>query len=36
MKNTAETLKETLLSIIGEMGEHPEKYARNPGRDFTR
>lgn len=36
MKNTAETLKEKLLSIIGEMGEYPEKYARNPGRDFTR
>lgn len=27
MKCTAESLKETLLSMIQEMGEHPEKYA---------
>ena len=36
MKCRAGSLKETLLSIIEEMGGHPEKYARNPGRDFTR
>lgn len=36
MKNTAEMLKETLLSIIGAMGARPENYAKNPGRDFTR
>ena len=36
MKNTGGALKERLLSIIGAMGEHPERYAKNPGKDFTR
>ena len=36
MKQTAGALKKTLLSMIEEMGEHPERYAKNPGRDFTR
>ena len=25
-----------LLSMIRKMGEHPEQYVRQPGRDFTR
>ena len=25
-----------LLSMIREMGEHPDQYVRQPGRDFTR
>ena len=36
MKYTAGALKESLLSMIREMGEHPERYAKNPGKDFTR
>ena len=36
MKYTAEGLRDTLLSIIEEMGNHPEQYAKNPGKDFTR
>ena len=36
MKNTGRALKERLLSMIGAMGEHPERYAKDPGRDFTR
>lgn len=36
MKHTAGALKETLLSIIEELGKHPERYAKNPGKDFTR
>lgn len=36
MKNTGGALKERLLSIIEAMGEHPERYAKNPGKDFTR
>ena len=36
MKNTGGALKERLLSMIGAMGEHPERYAKNPGKDFTR
>ena len=36
MKNTAGALKEILLSIIREMGKQPERYAKNPGKDFTR
>ena len=36
MKYTAEGLRDTLLSMIEEMGNHPEQYAKNPGKDFTR
>ncbi|WP_295758976.1 hypothetical protein [uncultured Oscillibacter sp.] len=36
MKYTAEGLRDTLLSMIEEMGNHPEQYAENPGKDFTR
>ena len=36
MKNTVLTLRERLFSIIRRLGEEPERYARNPGRDFTR
>ncbi|MCI8869209.1 MAG: transposase [Lawsonibacter sp.] len=36
MKCTARSLKETLLSISQEMGEHPEEYAKDPRKDFTR
>ena len=36
MKYTAEGLRDTLLSMIEEMGNHPERYAKNPGKDFTR
>ena len=36
MKNIGGALKERLLSMIGAMGEHPERYAKDPGRDFTR
>lgn len=36
MKHTVESLKKTLLSMIEEIGVQPEKYAKNPGRDFTR
>lgn len=36
MKNSAGALKETLLSIIREMGKQLERYAKNPGKDFTR
>lgn len=36
MNRTTEGLRDTLLSMIREMGEHPEDYAKNPGRDFTR
>ena len=36
MKYTAGALKESLLSMIREMGEQPERYAKNPGKDFTR
>ena len=36
MKCTAGALKESLLSMIREMGEHPERYAKNPSKDFTR
>ena len=36
MKNTVTMLRERLFSIIRRIGENPERYARNPGRDFTR
>ncbi len=36
MKNTVEALREGLYSMIRETGERPERYARNPGKDFTR
>ncbi len=36
MKYTAATLREGLYSIIRRIGEQPERYARNPGKDFTR
>lgn len=36
MKNTVTMLRERLFSIIRRIGEHPERYARNPNRDFTR
>lgn len=36
MDHTTEGLKDTLLSMIRKMGEHPEDYAKDPGRDFTR
>ena len=36
MKNTVLTLRERLFSIIRRLGEEPERYARKPGRGFTR
>ena len=36
MKNTVTILRERLFSIVRRLGENPEQYARNPGRDFTR
>ena len=36
MKNTVTMLRERLFSIIRRLGENPERYARKPGRDFTR
>ena len=36
MKNTVLALRERLFSIIRRLGEEPERYARKPGRDFTR
>ncbi len=36
MKYTAGALRELLISMIQEMGEHPEDYVKNPGKDFTR
>ena len=36
MKYTPKFLRGMLLSMIREMGEHPDQYARQPGRDFTR
>ena len=36
MKNTVLTLRERLFSIIRRLGEEPARYARKPGRDFTR
>ncbi|MEI3079285.1 MAG: hypothetical protein V8T00_08345 [Oscillospiraceae bacterium] len=36
MKNTVTILRERLFSIIRRLGEEPERYARKPGRDFTR
>ena len=36
MKNTVLTLRERLFSVIRRLGEEPERYARKPGREFTR
>ena len=36
MKNAVAILRERLFSIIRRLGEEPERYARKPGRDFTR
>ena len=36
MKYTAAALREILYSMIRRIGEKPERYARNPGKDFTR
>ena len=36
MNRITEGLRDTLLSMIRETGEHPEDYTKNPGRDFTR
>ncbi len=36
MKYTVEALREGLYSMIRRIGESPERYARNPGKDFTR
>ena len=36
MKYTVEVLRDGLYSIIRRIGERPEQYARNPGRDITR
>lgn len=36
MKHTAATLREILYSMIHRIGGRPERYARNPGKDFTR
>ena len=36
MKQTAKKLRRKLFSIIREMAQHPEQYARKPGWDFTR
>ncbi len=36
MKYTSKFLRGMLLSMIRKMGEHPEQYVRQPGRDFTR
>ncbi len=36
MKNTVEALREGLYSMIRKIGERPERYAKDPGKDFTR
>lgn len=36
MKYTVTMLRERLYSMIRRIGERPERYARDPGRDFTR
>ena len=36
MKKTVMILRERLFSIIRRLVEEPERYARKPGRDFTR
>ena len=36
MKYTPKFLRGMLLSMIRKMGEHPDQYVRQPGRDFTR
>jgi len=35
MKYTVATMREILYSMIWKIGEQPEGYARNPGKDFT-
>ena len=35
-EKTVMILRERLFSIIRRLGEEPERYARKPGRDFTR
>ena len=35
-ENAVTMLRERLFSIIRRLGEEPERYARKPGRDFTR
>ena len=32
----AATIKNNLLSLISKMAETPERYVKNPGKDFTR
>lgn len=34
--HTPKALRKTLRSMIRSLGKHPERYARRPGRDFTR
>ncbi len=36
MKYTVEALRERLYSMIRRVGERSERYARNPGKGFTR
>ena len=36
MRHTPKLLREMLVSMIRKMGEHPDQYVRQPGRDFTR
>ncbi len=36
MKYTATALQEILYTMIRRIVERPERYARNPGKDFTR
>lgn len=36
MNNYSKFVKDKLISIIKEMGEAPETFVRNPGKDFTR
>ena len=36
MRHTPKLLREMLDSMIRKMGEHPDQYVRQPGRDFTR
>ena len=36
MRQTPKLLRGMLHSMIRKMGKHPEKYVRQPDRDFTR
>lgn len=36
MKFTPKSIKRTLKKCIGEISSHPEVFAKNPGKDFTR